>query len=200
MDINKAIKKQNKSYKRFMLIMCFIFFALPLILYLSETHSLFLWIYLIVLELLILLAIFLKIDSLSLKYECEPGRIKVIQGLLRKSYNINCEKVVFVHAEVYEDKEGVDIVLLTNSRFRNRNVKAVDSAFLRQHAYVSNQYLKIKQIYPEEEYYYLLFSKGVLLKEKLLVDIYKNCVKSKYSSDAIECIKKWSMQHENIKP
>ncbi|MDP4090627.1 MAG: hypothetical protein Q8930_15355 [Bacillota bacterium] len=193
MDINKAIRKQNKSYKRFMLIMCFIFFMFPAILYLSEKYNLFLMIYLFVLEFVILISVFSRLDRESLKYECMPGKLKITQGYFKTVYTINCEKVVYVHTEQREDESGLDIVMLTNSKFRNSNIKAVDNSFLKLHAYVSHEYIRIKQLHPENEFYYIIISKGGLHKEKLLLDIYKSCVKAKYSTDAIDCIKKWNI-------
>lgn len=191
MDINKAIRKQNKAYKRFMLAMCFIFFILPCILYFSKKFSLFLLIYLIILELLIVTAVFFRLDWENLKYECQPGKIKIIQGYLKKSYNINCEKVVFVHVEQCEDKENINLIILTSSKFRNRNIKPVDNSFLKLHAFASHEYKRIKSTNPEDCYYYIVITKGGLLKDKLLVDIYRNCVKAKYSTEAIERIKRW---------
>lgn len=189
MDVNKAIRKQNRSYKRFMLIMCFIFFMLPLVLYLSDVHNLFLITYLALIEILIILALLFRRDSVAINYSCVNGQFKFSQGLIKKNFNINCEKVVFVHAEKNEERDGIDIIILTNSRFRNKNMKMVDQEFLKSKAYVSHEYKRIKLASLEEQYYYVVISKGGWIKYKILMELYKNCVRAKYSDEAIEAIK-----------
>ncbi|WP_139905696.1 hypothetical protein [Clostridium thermarum] len=191
MDINKAIRKQNRAYKRFMLAMCFIFFTLPVILNTTGIYNLFFLVYLIIIEALIILAMFIRKDSESLSYQCANGKIKISEGLKKKKYNINCEKVVFVHAEKSEGKGGIDIILLTTSKFRNKNIFLIDEEFLKKYAYVSHEYKKLKMAYPEEQYYYILIHKGGWIKYKLIMDIFKNCVRAKYSEESIEAIKLW---------
>jgi hypothetical protein len=130
-------------------------------------------------------------DSESISYQCSKGKIKISQGIIKKSYNINCEKVVFVHAEKSEVKDGIDIILLTTSRFRNKGISLINEEFLKKYAYVSHEYKKIKLDYPEEQYYYIVIYKGGWIKYKILMDIFKSCVKAKYSEEAIEAIKLW---------
>ena len=67
MNINKAIKKQNSSYKRFVLIMGFIFLSLGLVI--SGAFNLFFIAYLAIIEVLIII-ILVKKDGKSLSYEC----------------------------------------------------------------------------------------------------------------------------------
>lgn len=54
MDINKVIKKQNKSLRRFVLMMCFIFLFLPLMALKFKVFNLYIIIYLIIIETVIL--------------------------------------------------------------------------------------------------------------------------------------------------
>jgi hypothetical protein len=86
-------------------------------------------------------------------------------------------------------KEDINIILITKSRFRNKNVCAIDERFLKEHAYLSQEYIKIKKLFPEERYYYIIISRGGFLKYKLLWSIFKNSLKAKYSDEVIECIK-----------
>lgn len=192
MDINKAIRKQKRSSKRFVLVMCFIFFILPIILYFSNIYTVFLIGYLLVIESLIVTAVLFKRDSNAISYSCGYGKFKFSQGIIKKSFNINCDKVIFVHAEKGEEKEGIDIIMLTTSRFRNKNIKLVDQEFLKKYAYLSHEYKKHKLSSPEEHYYYIVISRGGCIKYKILMDLYKSCVRAKYSEAAIEAIKQWN--------
>ncbi|NLZ47262.1 MAG: hypothetical protein GX895_00500 [Clostridiales bacterium] len=192
MNINKAIKKQNNSYKRFVLIMGFIFFINPLVLIISGEFNLFFLSYLVIIEVLIIVAVLLKKDANSMSYEYYNGKLKLYQGIFKKKCSIHCEKVVFVHIETkIQDKEDPDIIMLTSSRFRNKKINQVDITFLKKHEYVKKEYEKIKAANPDEEYYYIIVSKGKLIKYKLLMELYKRCVNAKFSEFAIDSIKTW---------
>ncbi|MDT8715601.1 hypothetical protein IAI10_02875 [Clostridium sp. 19966] len=189
MDINKAIKKQHSSYKRFMLIMCFIFFALPVIMFLAQKINIFFIAYLFIIELLIICAIIIRMDTEKLDYDIKSGRLKITQGLKKRQYNIFWEKVAYVHAKKNEEKKNIDIVILTTTKSRNKHIRPVSKEFLKRNAQVSYEYNKLKTINPEENYYYMIISRGGNIKYKLLTDIYKVCVKAKYSKEAIEVMK-----------
>ncbi|NLP27790.1 MAG: hypothetical protein GX370_03315 [Clostridia bacterium] len=193
MNIDKAIKKQNSSHKRFVLIMCFIFFMNPLLFVLSGVYNLFLIAYLAIIEVLIIIAILVKKDGKTMSYEYYNGKLKLSQGLLKNKCSIHCSKVVFVHVESKnENKEkDLDILMITNSRFRNKKIREVDFYFLKNYPYVKKEYEKLKALNPEEEYYYIIVSKGKLTKYKLLMEIYKRCVNAKFSEAAIDAIKIW---------
>lgn len=189
MDINKAIRKQKKSYKRFMLSMCFIFFILPFVLLIANKFDVFFLSYLAIIELLILITIIITINSGYLKYDYDNYRIKVKQGFFKAEFNIVCNKVVLVHTE--GDEALFSIILLTTSRFRNKKIKPIDQQFLKNNSYVAHNYYKLKKQHPEEEYYYVFITKGGYVKYKLLDTIYKSCVSAVYTEDAIEKIKEY---------
>lgn len=189
MDINKAIRKQNKSYKRFMLSMCFIFFILPFALLIANRFDLFFLAYLAIIELLILITIIITINAGYLKYDYDNYKLKVKQGLFKVEYNIVCSKVVLVHTE--GSGAQFNIILLTTSRFRNKKIKPIDQDFLKNNSYVAHNYYKLKKQHPEEEYYYINITKGGFIKFRLLDTIYKSCVSSIYTEDAIEKIKEY---------
>lgn len=193
MNINKAIKKQNSSYKRFVLIMGFIFFMNPLGLVISGAFNLFLIAYLAIIEVLIIIAVLVKKDGKSLSYEYYHGKLKLSQGLFKNKLTLHCEKVIFVHVKAKsENKEkDADIIILTSSRFRNKKIKEVDLYFLNNHQYVKNEYEKLKVANPDLECYYIIVSKGKLIKYKLLMELYKRCVNAKFSEEAIDTIKFW---------
>jgi len=67
----------------------------------------------------------------------------------------------------------------------------VDLYFLNNHQYVKNEYEKLKAANPDLECYYIIVSKGKLIKYKLLMELYKRCVNAKFSEEAIDTIKFW---------
>jgi membrane protein YdbS with pleckstrin-like domain len=189
MELNKAIRKQKKSYKIFMLSMSFIFFIMPLALRLLNKLSLFFLSYLVLLELLIVIAVVVKTNYESFSYEINLDRLVMKDGIFKSQYNISCEKVQLVHAEERED--GIDLVILITSRVRNKKIKLIDKELLKKYAVVSHEYSIIKKLNPETEYYYIVIKRGGFVKYNLLLDLYKNCVKAKYTRSSIENIKEW---------
>jgi hypothetical protein len=188
MDINKAIRKQKKSYKGFMLAMCFIFFMLPFVLYLSRKMTPFFIIYLVVIEVMIFLSILARSHNEKLEFQCDSAKLKIRDGLLNHGYNLACNKVILVHTEKRE--KDIQIIIITTSRFRNKRIKEIDKEFLKEYAYLSQEYLRIKKLYPENMYYYMIVKNGGYYKYKLLAELYKNSVKAVYTDEAIENIKK----------
>lgn len=197
MDINKAIRKQKKSYKRFMLIMGFIFFALPLaaLLLFADRVPLFYILYLIVIEILIILAIVAKINYENLKFTTNNYRIKIVSGIRRDKINIICNKVVFVHVENIIRKRDREkdfiIILIASSTFRSKRMIPINEKFLRNHPYAAFQYQRIKILNPEKEYAFTIIKKGKLYKYELLDTIYKSCVYAIFSEEAIDKIKEY---------
>jgi hypothetical protein len=189
MELNKAIRKQKKSYKIFMLSMCFIFFILPIVLVIFNRLSFFFISYLIVIELLILLAILVKINYESFSYNIYLDRLSIKDGIFKNQFNISCEKVELVHAEEKED--GIDIVILISTRLRNKKIKPVDGVLLKKYAVLAHEYIKLKKLNPENQYFYIIIKRGGFVKYKLLIDLYKNCMKAKYTGSSIENIKEW---------
>jgi hypothetical protein len=185
MNINKAIRKQNKSYKRFLLFNCFIFLSLPLVLYFSKQITAFYISYLSLIEVLILLAIMVSINTYNLKFQYDGVKLKISYGIAGR-INILCDKVVFVHVE-----RNDDIILITTSRVRNEKLNEVSLKFLQSHSYVSYYYNRIKNQAPEEDYYYLIIKSGGLFRYQLLDTIYKSCVYAVFSEEAVKKIKKY---------
>lgn len=191
MNINKAIRKQKKSYKRFMLSMCFIFLLLPIILFIFKSFKAFYILYLIIIEALILAAIIIRSNNETLKFEYNNYRLKINQGKIRHELNIVCERVVYVHTENIDDGEDFNIYLICSSKFRSKRLFSINIDFLTIHPYIAYYYNKIKTQYPEKQYYYAAIKSGGLIKYTLLDIIYKSCVYAEYSEDAIEKIKRY---------
>lgn len=191
MNINKAIRKQEKSNKRFLLTLCFIFFVLPLILFLSGRFNIFLFIYLFVIELLILIAIVININNNYLKYSVENYKLKIKLKKFGESINILCDKVAMVFAE--GKNSNMEIIIITTSKFRNKNIKPIDENLLKKYPYLAHKYYIIKKHHPENNYFYIIINKGGYNKYRLLDLIYKNCITAYYSEEAIERIKEYRL-------
>jgi hypothetical protein len=189
MDINKAIRKQEKSHKRFLFFLGFIFLALPLVLVILKRFQLFFLLYLSIIELLILGAMFFSINNKFLKYSVDGYKLKLKFRRFGEEFNIICDKVALVHAEGKGPE--MSIILLMTSRFRNKKINEVDEAFLRKYAYLSHHYYRIKKINPEFSYYYIVVTKGDYHKYRMLDLIYRNCVKAYYTEETVEKIKEY---------
>ena len=189
MDINKAIRKHNKSYKRFMLSMVFIFLLLPLSVIFLNMFSIYIVMYLLVIEFLVVIVIFIKMNNEYLKFTFDRYKLSIKNGFFQNKVNIICDKIVLVH--VIEENDNWVTLILTKSRFRNKNIKAIDAVFLKNYSYVAYHYTKIKKLHPEAQYFYIIIRSGSLKKYELLNIIYKNSGNAYFTDEAIEKIKEY---------
>ncbi|OFI06196.1 hypothetical protein CLOACE_12290 [Clostridium acetireducens DSM 10703] len=193
MNINKAIKKQNKSYKRFMLFMCFVFFTLPLLLFLYKKANLFFIMYLIINEILLLLVVLIRINNEYLKIKKDSYKIKIKSGIFSEEINIVWDKVVFIGIEKfirkYDNEEDFKIILISTSKFRNDRMLALKETFILNHPLMEDYYINLKKIYCNEELFYTIISKGKYYRYLLLDVLYRNCVKAYFDKEAINKIK-----------
>ncbi len=150
MDLNKGLRNQKRSYKRFVMIMSFIFILLPLILYLyNKINNIFYISYLIVIEVLIIIAIIIRTDREKLEFKYSNNRLRIVLGILNKKLNIVCDKVALVHIEKFNniyDVEDFSIIILTTSKFRNKRIIKVNEKFLKLHNYAAKFYYKLKKL------------------------------------------------------
>ena len=189
MNINKAIRKQKKTYKRFMLSMCFIFVLLPIILIVSKIINIFFVMYLISIELLITLVVILRFNEEYIDFKVDGYKISIWSGILKVKFVIICEKVVLIHTDGHG--KNLDIIIIAKSRFRNKRIHPIDINFLKRYPYVAQMYNKIKIQSPEEAYFYLIIKHGGFRKYILLDELYKSCVQAVSSDEAIEKIKEY---------
>jgi hypothetical protein len=189
MNINKAIRKQRKTYKRFMLSMCFIFVLLPVILIMSKIINIFFVIYLICIEIMITLVLLLRFNEEFMEFKLDGYKISIWCGIAKMKFIIICNKVAVVHT--INRGANLQIIIITKSKFRNKRISPIDIKFLKKYPYVAQMYNKIKILDPEQEYFYITISNGGFRKYNLLDDIYKSCVGALFSDDAIEKIKEY---------
>lgn len=187
MKINKALKKESNHKKQFFILMLILFTILPLVAFLSQIKAIFLWVYLAIIECLIIIACITKLNYHRLKFTCSNNKLKFKSGLFFKESVIICDKVAVVHTD--RTKEDMDIILITTIKFRNKYLKKITKGFIKRYPEAAEEYLKAKKINPEETYYFQVIKRGALKKYNLLDEIYKNCVRASYTSSAIENIK-----------
>lgn len=164
-----------------------LFIILPLITLLANVKSIFLWSYLGFIELLIVMACIKKANEYKLNYKIVDNKLLVKSGLFSKNIFILCERVSLVHTEGKNQK--MQIVIITENKKKSRNLKPITKGFLNRYNELSGDYLIIKKLNPESQYYFRIIGYGELKKYELLDLIYKNCVKATYTSKAIENIK-----------
>lgn len=187
MKIHKALKKEKRQEKHFFILMITLFILLPLITFLSQIKSVFLWTYLAIVELLISISCINKLNYHKLKFSCINNKLRFKSGLFSKESVILCDKIAVVHTD--KSKEEMDIILISTVRFRNKYLKPVSKGFLKKYPEASEEYIKSKKINPENSYYFQIIRRGALKKYILLDTIYKNCVRASYTASAIENIK-----------
>ena len=96
MYIDKALKRQNKLKKLFYSTMIFLSIFLPMMVYLSNIRSKFIYLYLLILEILIFLSILNKINFYKLKFSCLNNKLKFKNGLFSKENILICDKIAIV--------------------------------------------------------------------------------------------------------
>lgn len=188
MNINKALKKENKSKKRLFIVMILLSMILPLTTYLSGIKSLFVWSYLVFIEVLIILILLMKLNHHSLKFICNNNKLRLKSGLFMKESFMLCDKVMIVHTN--KEKDELEIIIVTVVNFKNKGLKPITQDFMKKYPEATEEYLRIKKLMPEHIFYFQVVRRGALRKYELLDTIYKNCVRATYTSSAIENIKK----------
>lgn len=187
MDIYKAIKMEKKSLKRFYKLMGILFIGLPLSVYLTGVRTIFFLVYLLIIELLIIVAVINKLNYYSLRYNYNANKLNIKNGLFANNNLILCDKVILVHTEKMES--DMEIIIISTMNFRNKNLKPVANGFLKKYPKIDEEFKKISNADNEQIYYFQIIRKGGLIKYLLLDTIYKNCVKAIYTNDSIQNIK-----------
>lgn len=188
MDIYKVLKKQKKSYTRFMLSMGFIFLLLPLVLYITRRFDLFFIIYLCVIEALIFISVMIRYNEDYLKFEVDHDKLMVSICGGRIKYRILSSKVVIVHT--IPEEQNFNIILVTKSQFRNKRIKVITQRVIDKYKGLEEYYKKINK--PDDGYYYYFIIKKGGAKKYLLLDVlYKYCLDALFTENAVENIKQF---------
>ena len=187
MEINRALKRIRKKENMFFIIMGILAVSIPTLAYLANLKNTFIYVYIMIIEILILIAILSRINTCTLKFKYYNSRFKIRQGLFLRESIILCENVAIVHTS--KDREDVEIIIVTSSKFRNKKARPVTKGFLKKYPEVEREYKRLKKINEEQTYYFQIIRNGSLRKYIFLENIYTTCVKSAYTPAAIESIK-----------
>lgn len=187
MEINKALKRIRKKENIFFIIMGILSVSIPTLAYLANLKNTFIYVYIMIIEILILIAILSRINTCTLKFKYYNSRFKIKQGLFLRESIILCENVAIVHTS--KEREDVEIIIVTSSKFRNKKARPVTKGFLKKYPEVEREYKRLKKINEEQTYYFQIIRNGSLRKYIFLENIYTTCVKSAYTPAAIESIK-----------
>ena len=187
MDIYMAIKKEKSHFKIFLIMMVMILITLPIVLIVTGLTTIFYMSYMIFIDLLIVIAIIIKMNYYRVEYRCSNNRLMFKVGILVKEHLIMCDKVVLVHTS--KSDYDLEIVLITSIIFKNKGLRPIDKNFLKRYPQIAEEYNDIKQQNPKRDYYWQVVKRGGLKKYLLLDSIYKNCVKAIYTDESIQNIK-----------
>lgn len=187
MEINRALKRIRKKENMFFIIMGILAVSIPTLAYLANLKNTFIYVYIMIIEILILIAILSRINTCTLKFKYYNSRFKIKQGLFLRESIILCENVAIVHTS--KEREDVEIIIVTSSKFRNKKARPVTKGFLKKYPEVEREYKRLKKINEEQTYYFQIIRNGSLRKYIFLENIYTTCVKSAYTPAAIESIK-----------
>lgn len=187
MDINKAIRKQNRSFKIFMLTICFIFFMNPIILYLSQIRNIILIIILGIIEILIITVASVAINNQRLDYHIKNDYIIIKSGFIKREKAIVfLESVCGIH--VYKSNDDIKIIIFTTRKIPLKSCKALGEVKFKKNKDLYNLVDRMVRKNKEKIYFYTVRTGGY--KKYLLLEyLYKNCIHSIVSSSAIEEIK-----------
>lgn len=189
MSRNKAIKKHKKSFHRFLLLMSFIFFVLLLFLQVFEVHNIYIVLYFILIELIIVTAVLLRVDSEYLSFQNENYKIIIKNRIISEKINLQCDKVLLVHA--FLDEKDWSILIITKTKSRDKNFRLINNSFFQKYPEVDKFYNEIIHQQSDGPLYYLIIKNPSIKKYELLDLIYKNCVSGVFTVKAIDQISKY---------
>lgn len=187
MNIDKAIRKQEKSYGRFNIFMACLFILFPVLVFGFKLKNIYVYSYLIVLEIAIILCLIISKEKMTLKYTCKNNFLKIKISIFIKSIKILCDKIVLVHTEKKGD--DIEIIVVTTTRVGKRAFKLIGKSVLKSYPVLATEYEKIQRMNKDTNFYYMVIKNGGFNKFALLDDMYKSCVKAKFTGDTIENIK-----------
>lgn len=188
MYIDKAIRKQRKSFYLFIFFMVCIALVLPIIsLFFIEYFSKITMFSLSLIEASIIVCIIFIINEMTLEYEYYKDRLKIKTSIWSGYKSMFCEKVVLVHTT--GNKDNISLIIIYMGRPKSKLFKELDNELFSKYPSLLEKYKKVINLYPEFEFCYTIIKHGGLKKLKLLDDIYKNCLESLYTDEAIDNIK-----------
>ena len=187
MKIEKALKKQKKYNKLFIIFMFFLAIFLPIITYLAYIRTFTIVAFLLLIEILIFIAIIRKVNDSTLNFICANNKLKFRSGLFSAYSYIQCDKVAIVHTN--KSNEDMEIIIVTKGKVKNQKMKLINKEFMKKYEEAAVQYRRLKRINQDVAFYFKVIKYGELKKYLFLDNIYRNCVNSIYTESAIDNIK-----------
>ncbi|WP_297712404.1 hypothetical protein [Clostridium sp.] len=187
MKIEKAIKKQNRYNKLFIIFMFFLAIFLPIITYLAYIRTFNMLAFLLLIEILIFIAIIRKVNDCTLNFICANNKLKFRDGLFSSYTYIQCDRMAIVHTN--KNNEDMEIIIVTRGKVKNQKMKLINKEFMKKYEEAALEYRRIKRINQDVAFYFKVIKYGELKKYILLDNIYRNCVNATYTASAIDSIK-----------
>ena len=188
MDVFKAYEKQRKSLKRFNFIMIFLFFLLPAVVYYTGKTDIFYLVYLGLLEVMIVAAIFITKNKDYLDFDIVRSRVVLKVGVLKKRHSIILDKLRIVHSE--GENYDIRLFLITTQRARDRIFRPVTEESIKKYPLLHKEYIRLKRLNPEFDYYIVTVNNGGFYKYELLNSLYRSTSNVVFTDNSIDNIKK----------
>ena len=187
MKIEKALKKQKRYNKLFIIFMFFLAIFLPIITYLAYIKTFTIIAFLLLIEILIFIAIIRKVNACTLKFICANNKLKFRSGLFSSYTYIQCDRISIIHTN--KSNEDMEIIIVTKGKVKNQKMKLINKEFMKKYEEAAVEYRRLKRIIVDVVFYFQVIKYGELKKYIFLDNIYRNCVNATYTTSAIESIK-----------
>lgn len=189
MDFDKALRKQTLKYRLFLLAMGFIFLFNPLALVITEVNEIKYVAILCLIEILIIIAVLVKIKNIYLKHVSLLDVIKIESGFPPQKVIIVYDSILGITVE--GTGSNMKVVIITKGLRRGSSFKNLNLARLKKDTSFFKLANKIAALKKEENLQYIIISSGGIKKYKLLDILYQRCSKAIFTSDSITEIKKY---------
>ncbi|MEF9953161.1 MAG: hypothetical protein RR838_11280 [Clostridium sp.] len=201
LGIKKTLKKESFSRKRdiaisivLMVLMVYVVNVLSSAGILEGFDSYFSFIYVIVVDFLLLLNIVKVLSEEKIFFEVEGNRLKIGGGYIDNGYVVPLDKILYV-AALSDKREGFNVLIITKGGGR-RKYKPLTESIVRKNTYLREAYSEVKHIYGEGNYSYIEIKKSGSRKYYLLYVLYKSQFNINFSKEAIEYIKKFILEYK----
>ena len=131
MKIEKALKKQKRYNKLFIIFMFFLAIFLPIITYLAYIRTFTMLAFLLLIEILIFISIIRKVNDYTLNFICANNKLKFRDGLFSSYTYIQCDRIAIVHTN--KNNEDMEIIVVTRGKVKNQKMKLINKEFMKKY-------------------------------------------------------------------
>ncbi|MEG2337812.1 MAG: hypothetical protein RSB66_01910 [Clostridium sp.] len=201
LGIKRTLKRESFSRKRdigisiaLMIIMVYLVTVLSGAGILEGFDSYFSFIYVIVVDFLLLLNIVKVLSEEKISFEVEGDKLKIGGGYIDSGYIVPMDRILYVDA--ISDKRGDFNVLIVTKAGGRRKYKPLTENVVKKNTYLRTTYSEVKHLYGDESLNYLEIKKSGSRKYYLLYAMYKSQYNINFSKSAIEHIKKFMVEYK----